>query len=127
MTSDKLNKTKAALVYDFDGTLAEGNCADHGLLPEIGITDIDDFWRKITKETQDRDADGILTYLGGLALQARVAKKREHLSPDKLKMHGSTIPLFPGVSKWFDRINSRSIRNAATIRRLVYFLQQTSR
>ena len=105
MTSAQLNETKAALVYDFDGTLAEGNCAEHGLMPEIGITDIKDFWCKVTDETKDRDADGILTYLGALALQARLAKNREQLTPEKLKIHGSTIPLFPGVLNWFDRID----------------------
>jgi len=72
---------KAALVYDFDGTLAEGNCAEHGLLPALGITDVKDFWLKVTKETENRDADGILTYLGSLALQARLVKKREQLTP----------------------------------------------
>ena len=99
---------KAALIYDFDGTLAEGNCAEHGLLPVLGITDIKDFWGKVTKEAETRDADGILTYLGSLALQARLAGKREHLTPNKLKLHGATIPLFPGVLGWFDRINKHA-------------------
>ncbi|MDH5564779.1 MAG: haloacid dehalogenase-like hydrolase [Nitrospirota bacterium] len=96
---------KAALIYDFDGTLAEGNCAEHGLLPKLGITNANNFWDRVTKETETRDADEILTYLGSLALQARLVKKREELTPDKLKLHGATIPLFPGVLTWFDRIN----------------------
>ena len=102
---NKVKTIKAALVYDFDGTLAEGNCAEHGLLPELGISDVNDFWHKVTEETQDRDADGILTYMGMLALQARIKGKRDHLMPEKLKKHGETIPLFPGVSSWFKRIN----------------------
>ena len=40
-----------------------------------------------------------------LALQARIAGKRDELKPDKLREHGKTIPLFPGVLAWFERIN----------------------
>jgi haloacid dehalogenase-like hydrolase len=105
MNTQKLDDIKAALIYDFDGTLAEGNCAEHGLLPTLGITNAEEFWARVTEETKTRDADGILTYLGSLALQARVVKKREELTPDRLKFHGTTIPLFPGVLGWFDRIN----------------------
>ncbi len=105
MNTGKSTDIKAALVYDFDGTLAKGNCAEHGLLPELGVSDVNDFWVKVTEETQDRDADGILTYMGMLALQARIKGKRDHLKPEKLKEHGKTIPLFPGVASWFIRIN----------------------
>jgi 2-hydroxy-3-keto-5-methylthiopentenyl-1-phosphate phosphatase len=105
MNTQNLDDIKAALIYDFDGTLAEGNCAEHGLLPTLGITNAKEFWDRVKKETKTRDADEILTYLGTLALQARVVKKREELTPDRLKCHGNTIPLFPGVLDWFDRIN----------------------
>ena len=97
--------TKTAIVYDFDGTLAEGDCAQHGLMPELGIIDVADFWRKVKEATQTRDADEILTYLGSLALQARIAKKQIELTPSRLQIHGSKIPLFPGVLEWFERIN----------------------
>ena len=96
---------KAAIIYDFDGTLAEGNCAEHGLMPAIGITDVNSFWDTVAQENKSRDGDEILTYLGLLALQARAAYKREELRPERLKHFGSEIPLFPGVSEWFDRIN----------------------
>lgn len=97
--------TKVALVYDFDGTLAEGNCAEHGLMPELGIEDIQEFWNLVSKETKLRDGDGILAYLGFLALKAKEADKRKELTPKKLQNHGKKIPLFPGVIKWFDRID----------------------
>lgn len=105
MKTQNRDDIKAALIYDFDGTLAEGNCAEHGLLPSLGITNVKDFWDRVKEETKNRDADEILTYLGSLALQARVVKKREELTPARLKLHGATIPLFPGVLDWFDLIN----------------------
>ena len=106
MTPKEADMTKAALVYDFDGTLSEGDCAEHGLLPELGITDVPGFWNKVKSETENRDADEILTYLGSLALQARLVRKREELTAEKLQIHGKKIPLFPGVAEWFGRINS---------------------
>lgn len=109
MTHELDNNIKAAIVYDFDGTLAEGNCAEHGLMPELGITDKGAFWDKVTEATKDRDADGILTYLGFLALRAKETNKREQLTPEKLKLHGDAIPLFPGVVGWFERINAYAL------------------
>jgi len=106
MAQRKINPTKTALVYDFDGTLAEGDCAQHGLMPALKITDVKKFWKKVREATKDRDADEILAYLGFLALQARDVGKREELTPEKLKKHGAQIPLFPGVAEWFDRINT---------------------
>lgn len=100
------SRARAALIYDFDGTLAQGNCAEHGLMPELGITDKSGFWQEVTKATRERNADGILTYLGYLALRAKEAGKRDQLTPEKLKQHGNTIPLFPGVLEWFERINA---------------------
>lgn len=97
--------TKAALIYDFDGTLAEGDCAQHGLMPAIGISDIESFWDEVKSATKSRDGDEILTYLGALALRARIQGKREELRPEKLRMHGRSIPLFAGVTAWFERIN----------------------
>ena len=105
MTTMEADLTKTAIVYDFDGTLAEGDCAQHGLMPELGIIDVADFWRKVKEATQTRDADEILTYLGSLALQARIAKKQIELTPSRLQIQGSKIPLFPGVLEWFERIN----------------------
>jgi hypothetical protein len=97
--------TRAALIYDFDGTPAEGNCAEHGLLASLQVTDIPAFWSSVKDATKERDADEILIYLGMLALQARIGRKREELSPACLSLHGASIPLFPGVSDWFPRIN----------------------
>ncbi len=73
------------------------------------FTKLKEFWDRVKNETETGNADEILTYLGTLALQARVVKKREELTPDRLKCHGNTIPLFPGVLDWFDRINKYAI------------------
>ena len=52
---------QCALVYDFDGTLARGNCAEHGLMPALGQRDKNDFWPEVLQNNLDRDGDEILT------------------------------------------------------------------
>jgi 2-hydroxy-3-keto-5-methylthiopentenyl-1-phosphate phosphatase len=95
-----------ALVYDFDGTLARGNCAEHGLMQAIGVEESDDFWEEVRELNFQRDGDEILTYLGHLALQASESGEQKQLFPEALGQHGQQIPLFPGVDGWFDRIDS---------------------
>ncbi|MBP4043331.1 haloacid dehalogenase-like hydrolase [Aeromonas sp. SrichE-2G] len=95
---------KCALIYDFDGTLAEGDCAQHGVMPELGITDIPEFWASVKRRAKHDDGDEILTYLGMLAEKANILKS-DVLSTEKLIMHGQSIPLFSGVESWFDRID----------------------
>ena len=101
---------KCALIYDFDGTLAEGDCAQHGLMPALGITDIHGFWSEVKERATQDDGDEILSYLGLLAEKANQLGSDE-LSEDNLKKHGKSIPLFPGVDTWFERINEYAVAN----------------
>jgi len=96
---------QCALVYDFDGTLARGNCAEHGLMPALGLNEHSDFWPEVNRKNYERDGDEILTYLGELAKRARDMGKQAELSPERLQAHGQSIPLFPGVEGWFDAVN----------------------
>jgi len=106
---------RCAIVYDFDGTLANGACVEHGLMQEIGIDDINKFWKEVKSLTKERDADEILTYLGLLALKARLVKKRELLYPNSLKKFGKKIKLFHGVKDWFVSINDYGRKNGLEI------------
>jgi 2-hydroxy-3-keto-5-methylthiopentenyl-1-phosphate phosphatase len=96
---------QCALVYDFDGTLAKGNCAEHGLMPALGLNEHSDFWPEVNRKNRERDGDEILTYLGELAKCARDEGKQDELKPESLQAYGKSIPLFPGVVGWFDAIN----------------------
>ncbi|MDI5936365.1 haloacid dehalogenase-like hydrolase [Halomonas kalidii] len=101
---------KCALIYDFDGTLADGDCAQHGLLPELGVTDIGSFWSRVKARAKDNDGDEILSYLSLLAEQDEKIGTNQ-LSESALLEHGKLIPLFPGVGSWFDRINAYAESN----------------
>jgi 2-hydroxy-3-keto-5-methylthiopentenyl-1-phosphate phosphatase len=96
---------KCALIYDFDGTLAEGDCAQHGLMEALAITDKNSFWQEVKSRAKKDDGDEILAYLGLLAEKARNINSDE-LSAQNLLKHGTSIPLFPGVESWFERIDS---------------------
>lgn len=95
---------KCALIYDFDGTLAHGDCAQHGLMPSLGIHDIAGFWAEVKKRAKENDGDEILTYLGLLIEKANIADP-SHLTKSQLREHGKQIPMFDGVNTWFDRID----------------------
>lgn len=96
---------KCALIYDFDGTLAEGDCAQHGVMPALDIIDVPAFWDSVKRRAKQDDGDEILTYLGMLAEKANTLNS-DTLSIKKLMMHGQSIPLFSGVNSWFDRIDN---------------------
>jgi 2-hydroxy-3-keto-5-methylthiopentenyl-1-phosphate phosphatase len=100
-------KMKCALIYDFDGTLADGDCAQHGLLPALSVTDISDFWKQVKARAKENDGDEILSYLGLLAERDEKQGTNE-LSEESLTKHGKSIRLFPGVDTWFKRISDYS-------------------
>lgn len=96
-----------AIIYDFDGTLAKGDCAEHGLMPDLGIEDKNDFWKKVKEETKKNDADEINMYLMKLLEEAKKINREDLLSKKNLERYGKKIDenLFRGVKDWFDMIN----------------------
>jgi len=95
---------KCALIYDFDGTLAKGNCAEHGVMDALGIKNIVEFWKKSDARAKLDDGDGILAYMAEL-LDCQKQSNSDALDAEKLRGFGADIPLFNGVDDWFDRIN----------------------
>jgi len=96
---------RTAIIYDFDGTLADGNCAEHGLLQTLHFSDPSNFWKQVKETIKDIDGDEVLCYLNLLVEHSR-AQKTDALAPERLRAFGAKIPLFPGVETWFDRINA---------------------
>lgn len=73
----------------------------HSYLPEIGYEDPSRFWEEVKEETQRQDADEILVYM-----QMMVNKAREPVTRDRLRANGLELPLFDGVTSWFERMNA---------------------
>jgi phosphoserine phosphatase len=93
---------KAALIYDFDGTLAQGNMQEHSFLPTLNIEPAE-FWRKSNGEAESQDADKILTYMREMLVRAAAANVK--ITRRVLQDHGKDLSLFRGVTTWFERMN----------------------
>jgi phosphoserine phosphatase len=94
------DRLTAAIIYDFDGTLAPGNLQEHKFIPEVGQSK-EDFWADIKAETRRENADEILVYMRQMILKA------DNFTRDQLADHGKGIELFPGLrdGSWFERMN----------------------
>lgn len=93
-----------ALIYDFDGTLAPGNMQEYDFLNAIGITNPKKFWDANTAFKKQHDASEVLSYM-----KLMLDESRNHHVPikrDVFKQYGASIPLHPGVIKWFELINA---------------------
>lgn len=97
------SKVPAAIVYDFDGTLARGNIQEHSFIAELGMTP-DEFWAITNGAARDHDADQILTYLREMIIQSE--KRGKPLTKEILQHHGREVPYFQGVTTWFERMNT---------------------
>ena len=52
------NKTKVALIYDFDETLSTQYMQDFCLIPQFGMTP-DEFWAKANQWSRENGADQV--------------------------------------------------------------------
>lgn len=87
----------AAIVYDFDGTLSPGSMQEHAFIAQLGTTPAE-FWRMVKEETKARDGDEVLTYMQHMLQGPEITRVG-------LQKLGADLPLFKGVTTWFDRIN----------------------
>jgi 2-hydroxy-3-keto-5-methylthiopentenyl-1-phosphate phosphatase len=96
------DKNTIAIIYDFDGTLSPQPMQEYTVLPKIGVKP-KDFWKEVTKEAREQNADEMLTYM---RLLIKYAEKHEtHISPEDFEMMGSQIQYYEGVKEWFDLID----------------------
>ncbi|ERF79671.1 haloacid dehalogenase-like hydrolase [Bradyrhizobium viridifuturi] len=97
-----------AIAYDFDGTLAQGNVQENTFIPAIGMTKAK-FWSRNKERAEKHEADEILSYMTFMLERAKAAgvpvRRRD------IAQHGKTVKLFPGVEKWFARINAHAGRH----------------
>jgi hypothetical protein len=93
-----------ALAYDFDGTLAPGNMQEHSFIPALGHKTAADFWNRSNQDAITSLGDPILLYMRHMLEGANHAGVK--VDRKSFRDHGATIPLFPGVEDWFERINT---------------------
>ncbi|WP_263351056.1 HAD family hydrolase [Acidicapsa acidisoli] len=95
---------KAAIVYDFDGTLARGNLQECSFIPKMNMTRTA-FWDEVKRRTREEDADEILVYMHLMLEKAKMAG--EVVTKQMLRKHGMGARLFSGLEEesWFIRMN----------------------
>lgn len=107
---------RAAIVYDFNGTLARGNIQEHGFLPDVGVSK-ERFWKDVRRAAKKYDADEILVYMFKMIEWAK--KKQKPVTKKDLSGHGEKIPFFNGVEDWFKRIDKFAREKGLTLEHYV--------
>lgn len=97
---------RAAIVYDFDGTLAPGNIQEHSLIPNFLGTTREEFWAEVGRRTTAHDVDQRLVYMQ--LLLERAKERGTPLTQAVLAEHAAATPLFAGVPTWFERITAHA-------------------
>ncbi len=92
-----------AIVYDFDGTLSPQPMQEYTVLPKIGV-EPKKFWKEVSKESRETVSEAMLVYMRLLLQKAEDA--RTHIGRNDLVRMGKAIKYFPGVERWFARINN---------------------
>ena len=111
-------RAKAAIVYDFDGTLARGNIQERSFIPSVGLTR-EEFWARVKEVARAQDADEILCYM-----QLLIALANERGVPateEQFRRHGEDADLFPGLKdgSWFQRMNAFAARHGLALEHYV--------
>ncbi|MES1200592.1 MAG: HAD family hydrolase [Pseudomonadota bacterium] len=94
---------RAALIYDFDGTLARGNLQERSFIPDIGM-ERDAFWMEVKRLARAENADEVLVYMQQMLRRAHAAG--QSVTREALRAHGAEPLFFDGLDHWFDRIDA---------------------
>lgn len=108
---------RAAIVYDFDGTLSPGNIQEHSLLPNFLGSSKEEFWEEVRRRKKIHDADQILIYMQ--LLVERAGEQGKTITSAVLGEHGAAVPFFAGVEKWFERINTHAAERGLALEHYV--------
>ncbi|MGE5615953.1 MAG: HAD family hydrolase [Bacillota bacterium] len=99
---DRFFQDTIALVYDFDGTLSPQPMQEYTVLPKIGIEPAR-FWDLVNREARETESDPMLVYMRHI-IEA-LERERVDVKRADLARMARAIRYFPGVTKWFGRMN----------------------
>src|SRR6185295_14912838 len=100
----KPKSLRAAIVYDFDGTLARGNLQERSFIPDITGMSHPEFWLEVKRLAKAEDADEILVYMHLMLDRARAAGRP--VTRKQLQESGKDPDFFDGLDHWFDRVDA---------------------
>ena len=89
-------------MYDFDKTLSTTDMQNYSFIPALGLKP-DEFWGATGEFSKKTEVERILSYMYMMVKLAN--DKGIKLTKKFLNDCGKKIDYFPGVEKWFQRIN----------------------
>lgn len=98
---NNLPLTKIAICYDFDGTLSPCNMQETAFIPNLGLS-ANEFWEKVSDYAQTHDIDRVLAMMNLMISEAKA--NNIELTRESLQNCGRDVPLFSGLSDWFEHI-----------------------
>ena len=98
-----MSKPIVAIMYDFDKTLSTTDMQNYTFIPALQMTPAE-FWGATGEFSEKTGVERILSYMYMMILKAR--EKGIKLTREFLRDCGKNIKYHPGVSTWFDRINT---------------------
>jgi len=95
-------KANIAILYDFDNTLCTKDMQEYSFIPNLGMEPVD-FWEECNDFSKFEKMDSILTCMYKMIEKSNA--NNNSIQREDFVEHGSKIEFFPGVEKWFDKIN----------------------
>jgi len=98
-----MSKPIAALIYDFDKTLAVDDMQAFSFIPNLNMTSAE-FWKETDEFSKRTGTESILSYLHVMIEECK--KKKIPLTKAYLNELGKDIKFYEGVTTWFKRLNT---------------------
>ena len=98
-----MSKPIAALIYDFDKTLAVDDMQAFSFIPNLNMTSAE-FWKETDDFSKRTGTESILSYLHVMIEECK--KKKIPLTKAYLNQLGKDIKFYEGVTTWFKRLNT---------------------
>ncbi len=98
-----MSKPIAALIYDFDKTLAVDDMQAFSFIPNLNMTSAE-FWKETDDFSKRTGTESILSYLHVMIEECK--KKKIPLTKAYLNELGKDIKFYEGVTTWFKRLNT---------------------
>ena len=106
----KFFQNTIAIVYDFDGTLSPQPMQEYTVLPKIGI-EPRKFWQRVNDEARSTESDPMLVYMRHIV--EMLESRQVHVQRKDFASMAESIRYFPGVEKWFGRVDAYVKKNGA--------------
>lgn len=109
-------KTKVAIIYDFDKTLSPIGMQEFGLFDFFGVPN-NLFWEISNKFEKDNQIEGTLAYMFLILEEC----KKHNIVPTKefFNSFGKNIEFFEGLESWFERVNKFGDQNEVEIQHFI--------